>query len=207
MPLIRSILLLGPTGSGKSPLGAELEKRGIFGKRVVHFDFGENLRKAAQGALHISNEDKLLINNILKEARLLKPEEFYLAQNILNSFLHHRHFNEQDILILNGLPRNLFQAKELESQIKVILVINLTIDVKSLIIRLVTDPAGDRIHREDDKLEYVRKKLKWFKEETLPLIEFYKEKGSHLVELPVEVNDNGFSLYQKLLTLLPRECI
>ncbi|MCX7872967.1 MAG: nucleoside monophosphate kinase [Caldimicrobium sp.] len=205
--MIRSILLLGPTGSGKSPLGTELEKRGILGKRVLHFDFGENLRKAAQGALHLSNEDKLLINNILKEARLLKPEEFYLAQNILYSFLHHKHFDEADILVLNGLPRNLFQATELESKIKVILVINLTIDVKSLIIRLATDPAGDRIHREDDKLEYVRKKLKWFKKETLPLIEFYRERGANLVELPVEVYDNGFSLYQKLLTLLPRECI
>ncbi|MCS7305155.1 MAG: nucleoside monophosphate kinase [Thermoguttaceae bacterium] len=42
--LYKGILLLGPTGSGKTPLGQLLAHRGIWGRRCVHFDFGYWLR-------------------------------------------------------------------------------------------------------------------------------------------------------------------
>ena len=45
----KAILLLGPTGSGKSPLGDELEANGLNGRRCLHFDFGRRLRRAAEG--------------------------------------------------------------------------------------------------------------------------------------------------------------
>ncbi|MCX7427258.1 MAG: hypothetical protein NTW96_16720 [Planctomycetia bacterium] len=40
-----AMLLLGPTGSGKTPLGDLLERRGLGGRRCVHFDFGAHLRR------------------------------------------------------------------------------------------------------------------------------------------------------------------
>jgi hypothetical protein len=40
----KAILPLGPTGSGKTPLGDYLEERGLFGRRCVHFDFGEKFK-------------------------------------------------------------------------------------------------------------------------------------------------------------------
>jgi adenylate kinase family enzyme len=40
-----AMLLLGPTGSGKTPLGRQIERRGLGGQMFVHFDFGENLRR------------------------------------------------------------------------------------------------------------------------------------------------------------------
>ena len=39
-----AVLLLGPTGAGKSPLGDWLEARGLWGRPCHHFDFGANLR-------------------------------------------------------------------------------------------------------------------------------------------------------------------
>ena len=42
-----ALLLLGPTGSGKTPLGDEIERRGLYGRRCLHFDFGASLRAAA----------------------------------------------------------------------------------------------------------------------------------------------------------------
>ncbi len=46
--LTNSILLLGPTGAGKSPLGNQMEQNGIRGKRCFHFDFGHELRSIAE---------------------------------------------------------------------------------------------------------------------------------------------------------------
>jgi adenylate kinase len=47
MAKMRALLLLGPTGSGKSPLGDRLEARGLWSVRCAHFDFGANLRAEA----------------------------------------------------------------------------------------------------------------------------------------------------------------
>jgi adenylate kinase family enzyme len=45
MTIPKAILLLGPTGSGKTPLGQVLEERGLWGHTCMHFDFGANLRE------------------------------------------------------------------------------------------------------------------------------------------------------------------
>lgn len=39
-----AMVLLGPTGSGKTPLGHVFAARGFLNRRCAHFDFGENLR-------------------------------------------------------------------------------------------------------------------------------------------------------------------
>ena len=43
-----AILLLGPTGSGKTPLGELMERRGFGGRRCRHFDLGDRLRRFVQ---------------------------------------------------------------------------------------------------------------------------------------------------------------
>ena len=43
----KAILLVGPTGIGKTPLGDLMEKKGLRGCRCFHFDFGANLRVLA----------------------------------------------------------------------------------------------------------------------------------------------------------------
>ena len=42
----RGLLLVGPTGAGKTPLGDCIESRGLWNRRWVHFDFAANLREA-----------------------------------------------------------------------------------------------------------------------------------------------------------------
>lgn len=195
---IKSLLLLGPTGAGKSPLGWELDKKGFLGRRVHHFDFGEHLRKVAKNELPFPEKDRELVKHILNEGRLLKPEEFYLAEGILKAFFIDRNFKEEELLFLNGLPRNLYQAERLSSMIEMQGVIYLKIDEKTLFIRLKNDPARDRKNREDDLEELVAKKLRWFKEENLPLIEYYASKGVRILEIEVSEVDTGESLYEKL---------
>ncbi|MDX9799785.1 MAG: nucleoside monophosphate kinase [Spirochaetia bacterium] len=45
--IYKAILLLGPTGTGKTPLGQQLETRGLWWKSYHHFDFGEELRRVS----------------------------------------------------------------------------------------------------------------------------------------------------------------
>ncbi|MFN4131625.1 MAG: nucleoside monophosphate kinase [Caldimicrobium sp.] len=201
---IKAILLLGPTGAGKTPLGMEIEKRGFLNKKALHFDFGENLRKVASGELSFPKDDRLLVQSILKEGRLLKEEEFYLAERVLFSFLTNKNYTPHCWLVLNGLPRNLFQASKLENFAEIKYVIFLKTSPTILKFRLSFDPAGDRKGRSDDLEKLVEYKLKWFYRETLPLLDYYKEKSS-LIHLEVQKSDTGEDLYKKLCLSIDRE--
>ena len=81
----QAILLLGPTGSGKTPLGQLLERKGLGSQRCFHFDFGEELRAITR----ITRPNKLwpvaetgFIRKLLKEGGLLENEWFFLAEKI-----------------------------------------------------------------------------------------------------------------------------
>lgn len=84
-----ALLLLGPTGSGKTPLGRVLEARGLAGRRCLHFDFGENLRQVV--AQHkpdslVSTTDIAFLRRVLETGALLEDDQFPLAARILRSF-------------------------------------------------------------------------------------------------------------------------
>lgn len=202
MAQIEAILLVGPTGSGKTPLGEELEKRGLSGRRAHHFDFGSNLRAVVSLQLPLPEKEVLLVNQILLEGRLLRPEEFYLAEKILLAFLSSRNFSLEDLLVLNGLPRNRFQAEQLASITDIKKIIYLSAEITVLKERIALDPAGDRKGRTDDSEEYLIKKLEWFQKETLPMLDYLRSRGAEVVEIKVERTDTGSSLYEKLIEKL-----
>ncbi|MFN3568536.1 MAG: adenylate kinase family protein [Caldimicrobium sp.] len=198
---IKALLLLGPTGAGKTPLGEELEKRSFLNRKAHHFDFGALLRKIASGEIPFLTEEKFLIQTILKEGRLLKEEEFYLAEKILLYYLAYKKYQPEDWLVLNGLPRNLYQAKQLERLANIRYVVHLNIDFSTLKLRLRFDPAGDRKEREDDIEELVEYKLTWFKKETFPLLDYYQQRA-RIINLPVKERDSGEDLFIKLSQML-----
>ncbi len=45
----KAVLLIGATGTGKTPFGQQLETQDLWGKRYHHFDFGEQLRLSVSG--------------------------------------------------------------------------------------------------------------------------------------------------------------
>ena len=70
-----AILLLGPTGSGKTPLGQVLEERGLWGHAWSHFDFGANLREIVdcnEPDESIGAEDIALLRRMVPEGLLLE---------------------------------------------------------------------------------------------------------------------------------------
>jgi adenylate kinase len=80
---------------------------------------------------------------------------------------------DRDTLILDGIPRNLAQAKLLEDTLNVKAVFNLVCtDRKKLVERL--QRRALRENRLDDaSLEVIRRRLETYENETRPVLEFY----------------------------------
>jgi adenylate kinase len=104
--------------------------------------------------------------------------------------------------ILDGFPRTINQAEEIGKEIKIDKVINIQASDEIIIDRLskrkvcgkcgfvyhliyikpkkegVCDKCGGKLYqRKDDKPEAITERLKVYRNETEPLIDYYKEKG------------------------------
>lgn len=199
---ISALLLLGPTGTGKTPLGSCFEQYGMHGQTCFHFDFGHELRTVAGLELPpqgFSREEHAFIKEVLSRGLLLENEHFHIAGKIICSFRERNRFNEGDILVLNGLPRHSDQAKDMADIVNVGAVIALECTAEDIVKRIEANTGGDRAGRTDDKIAMVHKKLKIFYERTAPLIDFYVQAGSRVVRTRVSATSGVDRLYREIL--------
>jgi len=181
-----AILLLGLTGAGKTPLGDALQERGLSGRRCFHFDFGCQLRLASNLAPEILSTSELeVINRVLRAGALLEDEQFVIAQKLLKAFITQNNIGTADLIIMNGLPRHLGQARALESIIAMKAVVVLDCLPEIALERIRSNAGGDRGVRVDDTIERVKKRIVLFKERTLPLIEYYRQIRVQRIRLDV----------------------
>jgi adenylate kinase len=173
---VYAILLLGPTGVGKSPLGDVLSGSGFLGRKAHHFDFGQALRSAAsEAATSPYTPDELhFINDVLEQGLLLENEYFPLARKIIANALDRFAFQTGDLLILNGIPRHAGQARDIAAIAAIHALVVLDCSADAVYCRLRENIGGDRGVRQDDGVELVRKKLSLFHERTRPLIEHFE---------------------------------
>ena len=183
-----ALLLLGPTGSGKTPLGDYLEKRGLWGRRCFHFDFGANLRRAAgeeAGSSALTEGELKIVHESLATGALLENENFPIAEKILRRFAEARGAGEGDLLALNGLPRHVGQAEDVDGIVDMRAVVVLACDAETARERIRANAGGDREGRADDSPEAVAKKLGIFEERTRPLLDHYRAKRVRVITVPV----------------------
>lgn len=183
-----ALLLVGPTGSGKTPLGAVLEARGWHGRRCVHFDFGATLRAlVGRGRPDdlVSREDLDFLAHVLRHGLLLEDEHFSLAERILRQFLRDRGVGPSTWVVLNGFPRHLGQARALESLLEVRTVVFLHAQPETVVERIQADVGGDRSGRHDDDLPSVQAKLALFAQRTAPLVDYYRSRQVPVLRIEV----------------------
>ncbi len=187
MSRLHAILIVGPTGSGKTPLGEELESRGLRGKRCFHFDFGEQLRAVVAGSPEsgISETEAEFIRGLLERGALLENETFFLAEKILDGFLTNESVQPDDLLVLNGLPRHVGQAMSIDSHLNILAVVHLDCSAETVLKRIETNAGGDRSERSDDNLELIQNKISTFHERTVPLLAHYRQYGSQVLDIEV----------------------
>jgi len=183
------LVIFGPPSAGKGTQAQKLSKQ----YSVPQVATGDLLRKAVADKTPLGlkiksylDQGKLgpdeVIVQLIKE-RVAKPD-------CKNGFL------------LDGFPRTMGQAKELERMTDIDLVLSIVVDFDALVERAVgrrtcpkcsavyhikfnppmnegvCEKCGSRlIQRDDDKEETVRNRLKIYQEQTAPLIEYYRKKG------------------------------
>ena len=191
----RAILLVGPTGSGKSPLGNILEKE----ENVLHVDFGHELRASLQSSHSVFSPDDLLFIREMLEAKALLPRErFDIAKKVLSLFLEG---DDAGTIILNGFPRAIHHAEQIESFIDVIQVIELICSdevVYERVARRRHAKSDDHSGRSDDRDEDVTRKLEIYHAETHLLIDYYRTKGVSIIPVVVNVESQASDLYLQL---------
>jgi len=199
------MLLIGPTGSGKTPLGSYIEQHGISGRRCHHFDFGHELRSIADADTApegFTESEHQFLQDVLRKGLLLEDQHFPLAKRIVRDFLARSFFEESDILILNGLPRHTGQALDMAELVNVTCLLVLECTAEDVCERIRVNTGGDRTARVDDAEEMIRKKLEIFHGRTAPLIDHYAEQGLRLMKLPVHASSTSETVYSRLISLL-----
>lgn len=195
----RAILLLGPTGSGKTPLGERLEANGLRGWRCVHFDFGQNLRRIVTDNAGLLGAEELdVVSNSLETGKLLEDEHFPIARKILLAFLDERNVGQDSLVILNGLPRHVSQANNVDSILNIQAVIYLSCTPEIVFNRIVSNAGGDRAERIDDDIESIKRKLSLFDSRTAPLLEHYRQRGTEMETIEISTTTTAQDIWAML---------
>ncbi|MBM4090935.1 MAG: hypothetical protein FJ276_16160 [Planctomycetes bacterium] len=202
-----AMVLLGPTGSGKTPLGHVLAARGLLNSRCVHFDFGENLRDiVARGEPDdgISRDDLDFLRRVLDTGALLEDRDSPIALRILQSFLARRRVEAATTLVLNGLPRHVGQAIALAQLLDMHTAVLLSCPLDVVLKRIANNAGGDREQRADDDRALIERKLELFRQRTAPLVDHFRDTGARVIRLEVTAdmtaNDMWMSLSDRIGT-------
>jgi adenylate kinase len=196
----RSILLFGAPGVGKGTQGKVLGQVPGF----YHLSCGEVFRNldisSPLGKIFVEYSSKGLL--VPDDATIQMWHENMHARTILGIYKPH-----VDILVLDGIPRNVHQAKLLEKHLDVLKIIHLVCDNKEKMIERLRRRALKENRIDDAKEEVIRKRWAVYEAETYPVLAYYPKKliatvnavgspGSvlqHLLEEVVPVQESHFT--------------
>lgn len=181
------IILLGAPGAGKGTQAKRLAEK----YNIPHISTGDIFRANIKNATSIGKVAKSYIDK-----GQLVPDEVtveIVKQRLLED-------DCQNGYLLDGFPRNVFQAEELDKFSNVEKVVDISVDFSKLLARItgrrVCLACGESYHvstlngetqcakcgdtliqRADDNEETVKSRLNVYKNQTAPLIEYYTKAG------------------------------
>jgi len=185
-----NLIMMGPQGSGKGSQGEMLSKE--FNTPFV--STGELYRQEVSKGSDIG----LIAEPIITKGELM-PDE--ITRTLISEVID----KNRNGIIIDGYPRNLQQANDLDSMIDIDYLILLEIPKEVTIERIsnrrscknghiynliskpskvngICDYDGEKIFiRKDDKPEFIERRLEIYENETAPVIDYFKKQGKLLV--------------------------
>jgi len=183
-------IVMGPPGGGKGTISKKLIKD--FG--FSHISTGDVLRAEIREGTALGKEAKSYM-----DSGGLVPDQLVIDM-VLNKIGEIKAAGGR--VLLDGFPRTVVQAKELDAKFKVDVAMNLAVPNEDIVKRISsrwTHPASGRVYaydynppkkegfddetgdpliqRDDDKPEAVRKRLSAYDEQTAPLVDHYDQQG------------------------------
>lgn len=181
-----NIILLGAPGAGKGTQASKIAEH--YG--ILHISTGDIFRANIKGGTEIGKLAKSYI-----DAGKLVPDE--VTCDIVKDRLTWE--DAKSGYMLDGFPRNLFQAEQLDTFAKVDLCLNIDVDEALLMDRICgrrvcscgesyhvstlngattcAKCGGELYQRADDNPETVKTRLDTYNTRTAPLIDYYKKQG------------------------------
>lgn len=161
------IVLLGAPGSGKGTQAKLMVER----LGLPHISTGMLLRNAAKRGTELGLKAKSIID---------KGE--LVPDDIMSDMIEERLSRDDvaDGFILDGYPRNLAQAKSLDTMLDRLgqstdVAIQIDVDLEQVIRRLAKRAKEEG--RADDSGEVVRHRMRVYHEQTAPVIDYYANRG------------------------------
>src|SRR6476646_2403094 len=171
----RTILLFGAPGSGKGTQGKILGSVPHF----FHCACGDVFRN-----LTIENELGRTYIEYSSRGELV-PDDITInlwKQSIGESKATRRFNPDRDMLVLDGIPRNVPQAKILSDVLDVRAVFNLTCSDMSKMVERLQRRALRENRLDDANLSVIQNRLKTYESETKPVLDFYGPKLVHTID-------------------------
>ena len=204
-----NIILLGAPGAGKGTQASKIQTH----YNLLHISTGDIFRANIKGGTEIGKLAKSYI-----DAGKLVPDEVTcdIVKDRLNSD------DAKDGYMLDGFPRNVFQATELDKFAEIDLCLNIDVDEALLMDRICgrrVCSCGESYHvstlngattcakcgkelyqRADDNPETVKTRLDTYKSQTAPLIDYYRAQGKLATVTSGEMSpDEVFGQIKKIL--------
>ncbi len=182
------LVLIGPPGCGKGTQAEKLSKK--FG--LPHISSGNILRAEVAAGTSFGKKIKSFMDR-----GEIGPQEL-----ITEVVIDHLDKNCPSGFILDGFPRTVYQAEELDKRHSIVAAIYFKLAKKEILKRItgrrtcascaqvyhidynppkkkgICDTCGGELfQRDDDRKETVENRIKVFETETLPVIEYYTSAG------------------------------
>lgn len=179
----RTVLVFGPPGSGKGTQGKVLG--GLPG--FHHLACGDVFRaldpnsELGKTFLQYSSQGKLVPDNFTVQ----------LWAEHVNGLVQAGRFRpDEEILVLDGIPRNRHQAEMMEEYIDVILMICLEASDEEALVQRMKRRALHENRLDDANEDVIRQRFREYAAETAPVLGYYSQdliRTVEAVQTPIEV--------------------
>ncbi len=157
------MIIVGPPGGGKGTQAKNISEE----LNIPHISTGDIFRKNISEGTELGKKAK----SYMDEGKLV-PDQVTI--DMIRARLSEKDCSEG--FLLDGFPRTLKQAEELDNVVELDLVLDVEVPDDVCVERIV-GRASEGAGRSDDNEETAKRRLDVFHEQTEPILEHYSNKG------------------------------